>query len=511
MNSTLHEKFRPEIGIHFDSLDEAWKFWVDYGGKIDFGVRKHYFNKSKKTSLITSYVFVCCKEGVRKQDKRDVLPLNPRLETRTDCKVRMRIKHVDVQGHEIDLAEDAGLKQKSSFQLMSRHAGGREGLGYTRIDAKNYLRSKRQRSMVYGEVGCLMRYFQNQLSKNPSFYHANQMDMEEQVTNVFWADARMLIDYEYFGDVVSLDTTLEFETRQKLPRLKLESSPMLRQLSEIYTPTIFHLFQTEFDLFAAAYIKYKNEAHTLFEYVVGLIDEDGEWRVTFDPNTKMISCSCRKFEMIGLLCCHAVKVYDVMDVKKLPEHYILKRWTREARSGVVHNYIGSEVEEDPKLQSTERYRKLCMMFIRLATEAFVHPSTFSLVHEAVCDLSKQVMKMRLTEESQDNNDSVEITSTRSFMTRAKGFKKKIGLKRSRRMKSWVELQKKKRKTNSSIKDLRAHDTLSASCSAPPVPQGCLQINGSQLNFTELLMAPLDHPQYSLESMGFNGDISNKFS
>ncbi|KAL8466869.1 hypothetical protein ACS0TY_035801 [Phlomoides rotata] len=33
------------------------------------------------------------------------------------------------------------------------------------------------------------------------------MDMEEQITNIVWADARMLIDYEYFGDVVSLDTT----------------------------------------------------------------------------------------------------------------------------------------------------------------------------------------------------------------------------------------------------------------------------------------------------------------
>ncbi|XP_073138394.1 protein FAR1-RELATED SEQUENCE 3-like [Henckelia pumila] len=33
------------------------------------------------------------------------------------------------------------------------------------------------------------------------------MDVEEQITNVFWADARMLIDYEYFGDVVSLNTT----------------------------------------------------------------------------------------------------------------------------------------------------------------------------------------------------------------------------------------------------------------------------------------------------------------
>jgi len=61
--------------------------------------------------------------------------------------------------------------------------------------------------MAYGEVGCLLQYFQRQLLDNPSFFHAYQMDNEEQITNVFWADARMIIDYEYFGDVVSLDTT----------------------------------------------------------------------------------------------------------------------------------------------------------------------------------------------------------------------------------------------------------------------------------------------------------------
>ena len=31
--------------------------------------------------------------------------------------------------------------------------------------------------------------------------------MEEQITNVFWANARMLINYDYFGDVISLNTT----------------------------------------------------------------------------------------------------------------------------------------------------------------------------------------------------------------------------------------------------------------------------------------------------------------
>ncbi|XP_073059672.1 protein FAR1-RELATED SEQUENCE 5-like [Primulina eburnea] len=165
--------------MEFDSLDESWKFWVEYGGKTGFGVRKHYFNKKNNTGFITSYKYVCCKEGVRKNDKRESSTLNPRLETRTNCKVRMGVTFVDskykvnefieehnhslhiqetvhmlssqrkiteVQAYEIDLTEDVGLKQKSNFQLMSKHAGGIDGLGYTRLDAKNYIRSKRQRS-----------------------------------------------------------------------------------------------------------------------------------------------------------------------------------------------------------------------------------------------------------------------------------------------------------------------------------------------------------------------------
>lgn len=116
-------------------------------------------------------------------------------------------KITEVQAYEIDLADDSGLRQKSTFQLMSTHAGNRANLGFTRLDVKNYLSARRQRSMMYGDVGCLSQYFQRQLLENPSFFHAYQMDIEEQITNVFWCDANMVLDYGYFGDVVSLDTT----------------------------------------------------------------------------------------------------------------------------------------------------------------------------------------------------------------------------------------------------------------------------------------------------------------
>lgn len=34
---------------------------------------------------------------------------------------------------------------------------------------------------------------------------------------------------------------------------------------------------------------------------------------------------------MGLLCCHILKIMDHLDVKKIPDRHILKRWTRDAR------------------------------------------------------------------------------------------------------------------------------------------------------------------------------------
>lgn len=100
-----------------------------------------------------------------------------------------------------------------------------------------------------------------------------------------------------------------------------------------------------------------------FKYFVGLIDKDKKWRVSFNPNTKMISCSCQKFEMTELLYYHVVKIYNVMDVKTISHHYILNRWANNSRSRVVQDYMGNEFEDDLKLQSTKQCRKLCMMLV----------------------------------------------------------------------------------------------------------------------------------------------------
>ncbi|KAF7824257.1 protein FAR1-RELATED SEQUENCE 5-like [Senna tora] len=125
---------------------------------MGFGVRRLFTNKSKKDGSITTCRFVCCKEGVRRANKRVHNVVNRRQETRTDCKVKMGLvnedgkfkvydlveehNHVlylpntthmlpshrrisDVQAQEIELAADSGLQQRAAYEFLSREAGGR--------------------------------------------------------------------------------------------------------------------------------------------------------------------------------------------------------------------------------------------------------------------------------------------------------------------------------------------------------------------------------------------------
>ena len=112
----------------------------------------------------------------------------------------------DLQAFEIERADDAGIGPKAAHELASRQVGGLLNLSYTLCDHKNYLRFKRQREMAYGKAGSMLKYFQEKIAENPAFQYALQMDCEEQIANIFWVDAKMIMDYAHFGDV-SFDTT----------------------------------------------------------------------------------------------------------------------------------------------------------------------------------------------------------------------------------------------------------------------------------------------------------------
>jgi len=85
------DKRTPQVGLRFKNSDEAWQFWVVYGGRSGFDVRKRYTNYSKFDHKVTSCRYVCANEGHRRKVERDHVAKCFRPETRTDCKARMTI------------------------------------------------------------------------------------------------------------------------------------------------------------------------------------------------------------------------------------------------------------------------------------------------------------------------------------------------------------------------------------------------------------------------------------
>lgn len=75
--------------------------------------------------------------------------------------------------------------------------------------------------------------------------------------------------------------------------------------------------------------------------------------VDYDSSTTTIICSCSKFDFMGILCSHALKVFSEKSIIKIPSRYVLKRWCKNATSG-------SEVERsasiDPSTSVTNRFR-----------------------------------------------------------------------------------------------------------------------------------------------------------
>ena len=68
---------------------------------------------------------------------------------------------------------------------------------------------------------------------------------------------------------------------------------------------------------------------------------------------------------------------------------ILKRWTREAKSGCILDNRRTNVEKDVNLSVTQRYRRLCLKLVRLASRAADNEETFALIEKMIEEYEKK--------------------------------------------------------------------------------------------------------------------------
>uniref|UniRef100_A0A803N405 Protein FAR1-RELATED SEQUENCE n=1 Tax=Chenopodium quinoa TaxID=63459 RepID=A0A803N405_CHEQI len=241
IHSKLPNEAIPMIEMEFASENIAYDFYNIYSRAIGFGIRLSKFHRDDNTGTILDRIICCSFKGSRGKDKRAPYVKKNRALTRVGCsamiKVSSRINglfriikfepqhnHVlstpskthlfrshksinSSQASELDTSCSYGIAPKASMELMSRRAGGRDNLGFLRVDCNNYLRKKREKEMKVGDTGGVLEYLQRKQTDDPKFFYAIQVDVDDLITNIFWADARMMSDYDYFGDVVCFDIT----------------------------------------------------------------------------------------------------------------------------------------------------------------------------------------------------------------------------------------------------------------------------------------------------------------
>ena len=217
--------------MKFDCDDSAYEFYKDYAHQIGFSVRKQFIKRGNMGQVIRR-TFCCSKEGERGVDKRQEQVHFHRPISRVGCLAQMTcqlqkdgmlevVSFHEQHNHEFapspmkhmlrskrkiapaqkaiaNDAEKSGISIKQTIDLLSMQVGGHENLGFLDYDYKNHVHRERRKALKKGDDRAMMEYFHNMQLEDPSYFYSVQVDDDGLILNIFWVDARSIVDYGHF-------------------------------------------------------------------------------------------------------------------------------------------------------------------------------------------------------------------------------------------------------------------------------------------------------------------------
>ncbi|KAL2944187.1 Protein FAR1-RELATED SEQUENCE 5 [Bienertia sinuspersici] len=250
---------KPYVGMQFFSIEDELKFYKTYAKACGFNVRKATTTKSKKGDVAFKY-FLCNKAGFKEKQRGQVLDnlkdnqgddvvvqsssiSRKRLVTHVGCKAKMVLKFFNKssyvvtifhEGHTHPLYTPSSRKfQKGcrkismlhkkmifdnskvnigpvkTFRLMKEYVGGYENVGASKEDFKNFHRDLK----AYIEGSDAQMFVDNFKMKRllwSAYFFDYEVDEDDCLCRAFWADPICRRNYSVFGDMVSFDTTYQF-------------------------------------------------------------------------------------------------------------------------------------------------------------------------------------------------------------------------------------------------------------------------------------------------------------
>lgn len=176
----------------------------------------------------------------------------------------------------------------------------------------------------------------------------------------------------------------EFETFYTKPVLKTPL-PVEKQGADIYTRNMFTIFQDEVFESLLFAVKLSAEDGGTSTYEVSRFDEEHKtYFVAFNIAEQLASCSCKMFEFEGILCRHVLAVFKATNVFTLPQCYILKRWTRNAKEEVMLDLLPCvELQANSQKGRNLQYNILYQEAIKCAEEGMASDQIFKVALNAL--------------------------------------------------------------------------------------------------------------------------------
>ncbi|KAG7984647.1 hypothetical protein I3843_04G170700 [Carya illinoinensis] len=227
----------PKPGMVFATEHELMAYYKRYAKQKGFGVITQ--RTKREADGRVRYLTIGCARGGKYQPSHSNIS-RPRPTIKTDCKARINAnfvkgtwevttvenahnhstvspqksrffrshKHLDEYSQRmLDLNDRAGIRMNKNFNALVVDAGGFENLDFQEKDCRNFIDKARKLRLGKGGGEALTEYFKRMRLQNDGFTYMIDVDEELRLMNVFWADARSRAAYEYFGDVITFDTT----------------------------------------------------------------------------------------------------------------------------------------------------------------------------------------------------------------------------------------------------------------------------------------------------------------
>ncbi|XP_058109541.1 protein FAR1-RELATED SEQUENCE 5-like [Magnolia sinica] len=186
------------------------------------------------------------------------------------------------------------------------------------------------------------------------------------------------------------ESLADFEMMQTKPNLRT-TTPFEKQAANVYTAEIFKVFQVEICEAIGYYERKIKENDTVITYMVAKFGEEKTYTVTLNAPEMRVACSCCMFEFVGILCRHALRVLSARGVLLIPPHYILKRWTKDAKSRLGLNEHAVRAQRDYSQSMILRYNDLCQLSVKLAEEGALSIESYNVALHAFQEALEKIV------------------------------------------------------------------------------------------------------------------------